>query len=121
VSSQPSSQDPFPRESSDPLDRLLLRAPLAQPDGWFTARTVARCRYSEPSRNNRFLAWTHFWPRWAIGGVFGLFLCAFTLQQVHHSQKIHSHKQKNLQEAFEIVASMGTDSDMSTASEDSSF
>lgn len=67
------------------------------------------------------MGWLHFGPRWVIGGVFSLFLCAFTLQQVHHSQKIHSHKQKNLQEAFQVVASMGADSDMSTAPEDSSF
>ena len=121
MSSQPSFEDLPPLESSDPLDRLLLRAPLASPDPWFTARTVARCRYSQaPAKSS--LGWLRFGPRWAIGGVFALFLFGFTVQQLHHSHKIHSHKQRSVQEAFEIMASLGSDADATTsAGQDSSF
>jgi hypothetical protein len=113
VSRQTSSDDPVPRESSDPLDRLLQSAPLARPDGWFTARTLARCRSSEATGRSWFPAWSGF--RWAAGGILSLLLCAFTLQQLHQARET---SKQNLQEAFEIVAAADTDPDVSP--EDSS-
>jgi hypothetical protein len=118
MSSRPSPEDNTLLKNSDPLDRLLLRAPLIKPDAWFAARTLARCRNSQRSHSIfSFFAWNR---RWAVGGVFGLFLAVFTLQQVHHSEKLISHKQRNVEEAFEVVASLGSQVDTSSG-QDTTF
>jgi hypothetical protein len=96
-------------DENDPVWRLLARAPLPEPDAWFTVRTLARCRHEEavsPARLGRM------W-RWALGGGVALALAlAFVVTQ-SYSEK--ADKQKNVQEAFEIVASMDTDSDSSSS------
>ena len=33
-------------EENDPVWRLLAKAPVPEPDAWFTVRTLARCRYT---------------------------------------------------------------------------
>ena len=64
------------RPDEDALDRLLARAPMPEPDAWFTARTLARCRNEglNAAPNAFFLA--RFW-RWALGGGLGACLALF--------------------------------------------
>jgi hypothetical protein len=119
MSSRSNPADPFPSQGTDPLDRLLLRAPLLEPDTWFAARTVARCRNSERARS--IFAWNRFWPRWAVGGVLGLFLGALTLQKIHHSEKVSFNKQRHVQEAFEVLATLDNDPDGIAPPQDSTF
>jgi len=97
-------------DENDPVWLLLARAPQPEPDGWFTARTLARCRQEGRS------AGIYFAPvwRWALGG--GLGICLAVLLMVPSSQPQPAPKQENVQEAFEIVASIDTDSDSSTSS-----
>jgi hypothetical protein len=52
--------------------------------------------------------------RWAFGGGLGLCLAlVFMLVQIHSEQV---NKQKNVQEAFEIMASIEPDTDSSSSS-----
>src|ERR1700761_2069147 len=102
--------DPTP----DPLDRLLGRAPLQQPDAWFTARTMARCRMSEPPGRVSYFRTMRFWGRFALPCLFLLFAAGLSLQQAHriHTLKVH-HRQDWVREAFEVMAHMNKDSDTS--------
>jgi hypothetical protein len=102
------SQD-VPFDEHDPVWRLLGRAPLPEPDGWFAARTLARCR-SEGRAAISFIRFSPIW-RWALGGGFGLCLAVALLVAQMHAEQMN--KQKNVQEAFEIMASIDTDSDAS--------
>jgi hypothetical protein len=106
----------------DPLDRLLDLSPLPQPDPWFTARTMARCRLSQPADRLGFFRSLRFWSRWALPGLCVLFVAGLSLQQAHriHTLAIH-HQQAEVQEAFEAIASMDTDSDTSSSWLDSSL
>lgn len=107
-------KDPL-EPSPDQLDRLLGLSALPQPDPWFTARTMARCRLSDPTpvRGSFFLT-TRFWGRWALPCLFVLFAGGLSLQQSHriHTLKIH-HRQDKVREAFEVMARMNKDSDTS--------
>ncbi len=103
-------QDEAGAETNDPVWRLLGRAPLPQPDGWFTARTLALCR--APQRRGWGLG------RWALGMGLGLALAAVAVTRLQDEQVA---KQKNVQEAFDIVASLGTDADSSSESAPTSW
>jgi hypothetical protein len=103
-------------EINDPVWCLLGRAPLPRPDGWFTARTLAQCR---ALKRQGWGLW-----RWAVGMGLGLAVAAVAVTRVQDEQVVA--KQKNVQEAFDIVASLGTDADSSpdsapTSWEDSSL
>jgi len=103
-------------EINDPVWRLLGRSPLPRPDGWFTGRTLARCRVLERR------GWG-LW-RWALGMGLGFAVAAVAVTRLQDEQVVA--KQKNVQEAFDIVASVGTDADSSpdsapTSWEDSSL
>jgi hypothetical protein len=120
----PSSDFP-PGNDLDPRHeavwRVLGRAPLPEPDAWFAARTLARCRSEKPAA----LSLTRVW-RWALGGGLGICLAVSLLvAQVSQVQTEKVDQHKNVQEAFEIVASMDnadTDSSASASSwEDSSL
>ena len=97
----------------DLLDRLLGLAPLPQPDPWFAARTLARCRSGRhaetPARR-----WSAFLPRWAFPALAAVCVSAVGFQQAHRIHTLQSHQQHQVQEAFEVVASMDDDSDSST-------
>jgi hypothetical protein len=101
-------------EANDPVWSLLARAPLPEPDGWFAARTLARCRLGSPARH-----WEpgRLW-RWALGTGLGVCLAMFAITRVHDETTVAAHQQ-NVQAAFEIVASMGDDSDSTSDSSSS--
>jgi hypothetical protein len=120
---KPGPHDPVPQDEHDAVWRLLGRAPLEEPDAWFAARTLARCRHEGLESGTISLA--RVW-RWALGG--GVAIClALTLavtQQVHQVQADKVDNQKNVQEAFEIIASIDnsdSDSSSSTSWQDSSL
>jgi hypothetical protein len=118
MSRPPSAEDPTLPSHPDPLDRLLLRVPRAEPDAWFTARTLARCRNS--SRTGAFSFWKSFRPRWALGGALALFAGGLALQGLHQSVRTPSSQQIHAQEAFEVLASFD-DSDSAATTPDSAF
>ncbi len=97
---------------SDPLDRLLGLSPLPRPDPWFAARTLARCRLSQPAERFSFFRSMHFWSRWVPLSLVVLFAAGLSLQQFHrvHTLAVH-HQQAKVQEAFEAMASLDDDSD----------
>jgi hypothetical protein len=95
-------------DENDPVWRLLGKSSLPEPDGWFAARTLARCRNEGVSTHWPLQVW-----RWAVGG--GLAVClaiALVFSQVH-SEKVD--QQKDVQDAFEIMASIDTDQDSSSS------
>jgi hypothetical protein len=100
-------------EENDPVWSLLARARLPEPDAWFAARTVAHCRRAGLEPEPNVISMARMW-RWALGGGLALCLALGLLAAQIHSQKVD--KQKDVQEAFEIVASIDTDSDSSSSS-----
>jgi hypothetical protein len=110
----PEGADLDPRHEA--VERLLARAPMAEPDAWFTARTLARCR----SEKREEVSLTRVW-RWALGGGLGICLAVSLLVvQVTHvapAQAQNADQQKSVQEAFEIMASSdNSDNDASSSS-----
>ena len=116
MKASPDNRDPR-LDDDDPVWRLLARAPRPEPDGWFTARTLARCRQVKRQVERSWTPFGHVW-RWALGGGLGVSLAAIlVVAQVHPNPPAPaSADQKNVQEAFEIVASVGSDSDSSSSS-----
>jgi len=114
-SDDPSRETAF--DEADPVWRLMGRAPLPEPDAWFAARTLARCR-SEGRSAISFFRLSPVW-RWAAGGGAGLCLAVGLLAAQMHSEQVD--KQKNVQEAFEIMASIDTDADSSSSPSSSSW
>jgi hypothetical protein len=98
---------------NDPLWHLLARAPRPEPDGWFTVRTLARCRHEGLRMESGVISFARMW-RWALGGGLALSMALALVVTRIHSEK--ADKQKNVQEAFEIMASIDTDSDSSSSS-----
>lgn len=98
-------------DENDPVWRLLGRAPLPKPDAWFAARSLARCRNEVlHAKSGMFLRIWH----WALGGGVVLSVAAALAVTQLHVEK--ADQPTNVQEAFEIVASMETDSDSSSSS-----
>jgi hypothetical protein len=110
----PHGSDVDPRHED--VWRLLGRAPMPQPDGWFVARAVARCRSEKRAARSLARVW-----RWALGGGFGVCLAVGLLvAQIGPVAPAPSQPvddQKNVQEAFEIMASIdNSDTDTSSSS-----
>ncbi len=105
-------------DENDPVWRLLARAPRPEPDGWFAARTLARCRYEGSRMESGVGSFARMW-RWALGGGLALSMALALVATQVHSEK--TEKQKNVQEAFEIMASIDTDSESSSSSSSSSW
>jgi hypothetical protein len=97
---------------NDLLDRVLGAAPLPEPDAWFTARTLARCRSSQPTARPA-VSWGYLWRRWAVAGVFALSLAGFGLQQLHRNMTLRRHHQHSAQDAFEVISRIDNNSDSS--------
>jgi hypothetical protein len=103
-------------DENDPVWRLLARAPRPEPDAWFAARTLARCRHEglgTESGVGAFIGLARMW-RWALGGGLALSMALVLVVTQINSEK--AENQKNVQEAFEIMASIDTDSDSSSSS-----
>jgi len=108
-------------DENDPVWHLLARAPRPEPDGWFTARTLARCRHEGLGVESGVISFARMW-RWALGGGLALSMALALMVTQIHSENEKADKQKNVQEAFEIMASIDTDSDTSSSSwQDSSL
>jgi hypothetical protein len=111
----PNSRPDRRLDEHDPVWRLLALSPRLEPDAWFTARTLARCRHVE-CVTERGVVWPVRFVRiwhWVLGGGVSLSLAAMLLMAQTHSEKVD--KQKNVQEAFEIMASVDSDSDSSSS------
>jgi len=112
-------QDPAPNErldDNDPLFRLLAQSPRPEPDAWFAARTMARCRHEGVSSDERMNARTfvRIW-RWALGGGLAAAM-AVALMVNSQPQPTATETPSSVQDAFEIVASVDSDSDSSSSS-----
>jgi hypothetical protein len=106
-------------EDNDPVWRLLSAAPRPAPDAWFTARTMARCR-QERLVDAGMISLGRMW-RWAIGGGLGVALAVVVLvTQIHSTVVMEPNKQKDVQDAFQILATVDTDPDSSSSSSSSS-
>jgi hypothetical protein len=105
-----------PGEGNDPLWQLLACAPRPEPDSWFVIRTLARCRRERATTAFSLKA---LW-RWLLAGGLGVGVAAVLVVAQVRAEKVD--KQKNVQEAFEIVASIDSDTDSSSSSwQDSSL
>jgi hypothetical protein len=94
---------------------LLGEARMQEPDAWFAARTLARCRHAGLGTDSRDAIFGRVW-RWALGS--GLAVCLalllFMRPQTVAPVTSASANQKSVQEAFEIMATMAPDSDSSS-------
>jgi hypothetical protein len=98
-------------DEHDALWHLLGRAPMPEPHPWFATRTLARCRTEGQSVARGIGSLWH----WALGGGLGICLAVGLLVAQIHSADVD--KQKNVQEAFAIMASADTgDVDSSSTS-----
>jgi hypothetical protein len=105
----PTGDELDPRD--DALERLLDRAPLPEPDAWFAARTLALCRSEKQSAQALARIW-----RWALGGGLGICLAVSLLMtQIAPFENPKVDQHQNVQEAFEIVASMDNSDTESSA------
>ena len=109
MKASPDNNDPH-LDDQDPLWQLLARAPRPEPDGWFTARTLARCRRIERQLEKGWTPLGRAW-RWVLGGGLGVCLAAVLMVAQVHPNPPAVDNQKNVQEAFEIVANLGPDTD----------
>jgi hypothetical protein len=111
--SQP-DHDPL-LEDNDPLWRLLGESPRPQPDVWFAVRTLALCREAAQAAEARALSSFNGVWRWVLGG--GLSVCLAVFLLVPQNQRPHpapTTEQKNVQDAFQILATIdASDSDSS--------
>jgi hypothetical protein len=106
-------------DENDPVWHLLARASRPEPDAWFTARTLARCRHEGLGMESGVISLARMW-RWALGGGLALSLAvALVVTQIHSARVDRADNQKKVQEAFEIMASIDTDSDSSPPSSSS--
>ena len=103
-------------DDNDPVWRLLAESPLAEPDAWFAVRTIARCRNAGVGAEG--ISVRGIW-RWALGSGLAVCLAVFLLVPHDQPQAPLPDKQKNVQEAFEIMASI--DSSDSSSSSSSSW
>jgi hypothetical protein len=105
--------DPFPSHGrGDLLDRLLDAAPLRRPGPWFATQTMARCLAARRDEETApAFRWNAFFSRWALAGVCALFIGGLGLQQAHRKHTLETHRQQRVQEAFEVMASIGDDAD----------
>jgi hypothetical protein len=104
-------------DDNDPVWRLLAQAPRPEPDAWFAARTMARCR--NENRGGEWLPRLIGMWRWALGGGLALSM-AVALVVTTQVQTEQADNQKNVQDAFEIMASLDTSTDSDTSSSSSS-
>ncbi len=102
-------------DESDSLSRLLGQSQLAEPPAWFAAQTLALCRQQRPRtlldtmRENAVQVW-----RWTLAG--GLAMSMALALMITHVPTEAPPEHHTVQEAFEVVAAMNSDSDSSSTS-----
>ena len=97
------SQNPL--EENDPLWNLLGEAPPPQPDAWFTVRTLARCRYETSTATPWWIVLRSIW-RQALGVTLGLSLAIGLMMVQMHTATDVVNTSDNVQDAFEVMASL---------------
>jgi len=110
----PNDQANEPRlDDNDPIWQLLAESPRPEPDAWFAVRTMARCRNVVAEGFVFRAVW-----RWALGGGLGVCLAVVLLMPQPQALSVSAvpDKQKNVQEAFEIMASLDTPDSSSSSS-----
>ena len=111
------SDRPQDQEQTDPVWSLLGQARIPEPDAWFAARTLARCRHAGLAQESRELVLGRVW-RWALGSGLGICLAIILVARTTHPAALApatgSANQQSVQEAFEIMATMAPDSDSSS-------
>ena len=100
-------------DDNDPVWRLLSESPRPEPDAWFAVRTVARCRNEGASLDSAVFSLRRAW-RWVLGGGLGVCLAIFLTMPHAQPAAPVPDKQKNVQEAFEIMASLDNSDSSST-------
>ena len=109
-SDHPQGNDLDPRHEE--LWRLLGRAPMPEPGPWFATHALARCRVEKRAAESLARMW-----RWALGGGLGVCLAMTLVVAQFHPQKAEPRSNANVQEAFEIMASIdNSDTDSSASS-----
>jgi hypothetical protein len=105
-------------DEKDPLWRLLGEARRPEPSAWFTTTTLARCHHEAHVEKEGWLphgVTVQIW-RWAFAGA--LATCGIVAFMTHlitlNAETATS--QKNVQDAFEVMAAMNTDPDSSPSS-----
>jgi hypothetical protein len=107
-------------DENDPLWRLLESAPRQEPSAWFTTSTMARCRHEVRAEKEGWLSHgvtVQIW-RWAFGGAVALsgILALVTHVIVLNNENAQAaSNQQNVQDAFQVMASMNTDPDSSSS------
>ena len=101
-------------DDNDPVWRLLAESPRPEPDAWFAVRTLARCRNAGTSLDSAVFSLRGAW-HWVLGGGLGVCLAIFLMAPHAQPAAPVPDKQKNVQEAFEIMASLDN-SDSSSSS-----
>ncbi len=104
-------------DDNDPLWQLLAKSPRPEPDDWFAVRTLARCRNTGLGMEsvNFRMVW-----RWTLGGGLGVCLAIFMLVPHAPVPATAPDQQKDVQEAFAIMASIDN-SDSSSSSSTSTW
>ena len=104
-------------DDNDPLWQLLAKSPRPEPDDWFAVRTLARCRNTGLGMEsvNFRMVW-----RWTLGGGLGVCLAIFMLVPHTPVPATAPDQQKDVQEAFAIMASIDN-SDSSSSSSTSTW
>lgn len=119
-SSRDSSQDAR-LEDNDALWQLLGKAPLARPGPWFVTQVLAQCRQAGSQAEKAGISFLHLW-RWALGG--GLAVCLATLlvfKPAASHVDLGEKQKENVQEAFQIMASINSDASSPSLWQDSSL
>jgi hypothetical protein len=103
-------------DENDLVWKLLAESPRPEPDAWFAVRTVARCR-----NTGLGFDWLAFRGilRWSLGGGLGVCLAVFLLMPHTSPQATVPDQKKDVQEAFEIMASMDASTPDSSSSSSS--
>jgi hypothetical protein len=104
-------------DDNDPLWQLLGKSPRPEPDDWFVVRTLARCRNTGLGMEG--IDFRTIW-RWALGGGLSVCLAIVLLVPHNRSEAVVPEQQKNVQEAFEIMASMDNSASDSASSSSTS-
>ena len=105
-------------DDNDPVWQLLAKSPRPEPDDWFAVRTLARCRNTGLGMEG--LNFRMIW-RWALGGGLGVCLAVVLLVPHNRPESAAPVQQANVQEAFEIMASMDNSPDSSSSSSSSTW